>query len=86
MMVQKLFFSESECEKILQIKDRIPKYEGKNKYNLEGKGVYFNEYWLSNTTEDIEWITKKLISFIEDSIKVKIKHLKSDIAILLPTN
>jgi len=82
MMIQELFFSEIECEKILQIKDRIPKYEGKNKYNLEGKGVYFNEYWLSNTTEDIEWITNKLILFIENSIKVKIKHLKSDIAIL----
>lgn len=82
MMIEKIYFTEEECKKILDIKDRLPKFEGKNKYNLEGKGVYFNEYWLSNTTENIKWITDKLILFVKDSINVNIKEINSDIAIL----
>jgi predicted 2-oxoglutarate/Fe(II)-dependent dioxygenase YbiX len=82
MMIEDLFFTEDECKKILEIKNKVVKYEGKNKYNLEGKGVYFNEYWLSNTQEDIDWITKKLIKFVEKHIGVKIKEINSDIAIL----
>jgi hypothetical protein len=82
MMIQKNFFTKKECEKILEIKNKVSKYEGKDKYNLDGKGVYFNEYWLSNSIEDIKWITDKLIQFIEESIKVKINKINSDIAIL----
>lgn len=82
MMIQKNFFTKEECEKILEIKNKVSKYEGKDKYNLDGKGVYFNEYWLSNSIEDIKWITDKLIQFIEESIKVKINKINSDIAIL----
>ena len=82
MMIQKNFFTKEECEKILEIKNKVSKYEGKDKYNLDGKGVYFNEYWLSNSIEDIKWITDKLIQFIDETIKIKINKINSDIAIL----
>jgi predicted 2-oxoglutarate/Fe(II)-dependent dioxygenase YbiX len=81
MIYQEKIFSKEECERILQLSDTLEFRDGKTRYSKDNMHADFDEYWVSDN-ENAIWFMDRIKVFAEKELKVKLKKLKSDVAIL----
>lgn len=81
MIYQQKIFSKEECDKILKLSDNLELRDGRSRYSKDNMCADFDEYWVSDN-QDATWFMERIKLFAENHLKLKLKKLKSDVAIL----
>ena len=81
MIYQEKLFSKEECDIILELSNSLEFRDGNARYSKDNMHADFDEYWVSDN-ENAVWFMDKIKSFAEKQLKIKLKKLKSDVAIL----
>jgi predicted 2-oxoglutarate/Fe(II)-dependent dioxygenase YbiX len=82
MFYQEILFTEKECQKIIDLIEKLDKIDGKKKYSVDGNtDVSFDEYRIRDVVEN-SWFLDRIKKLIENKLKISLNFIDRDVHIL----